>query len=32
LGEQETEFEDMKETGMYKINLDIEIAKWQLSP
>jgi hypothetical protein len=27
LGEQETEFEDMKETGMYKINLDIEIAK-----
>jgi hypothetical protein len=27
LGEQETEFEDMKETGMDKINLDIEIVK-----
>jgi hypothetical protein len=27
LGEQETEFEDMKEIGMDKINLDIEILK-----
>jgi hypothetical protein len=27
LGQQETEFEDIKETGMDKINLDIEILK-----
>jgi hypothetical protein len=27
LGEQEAEFEDMKETGMDKINLDTEIVK-----
>jgi hypothetical protein len=27
LGEQETEFEDMKVTGMDKLNLDIEIVK-----